>query len=978
VRAAGLRERVLYLTDAADVDANFFWHLQQDNPNGSGILIVDECTAEFYSRLRNLADGLPSGFTVVSIGPLEYDARGGALELGPLDVDELANILETFAPELTEPVRRAIAARCGGSPKLVVDLGREFARSTDSIRGWEEVERSRDLVEYLNEHMFPVEAQDPAATVMRGLSLFTRLGWWEEVAHQGRAVMDFFSVDWNVARQAAEQLILRGVVSRRGRFLYPTPDVLANYLTRETIQIREPGELSELFDILPGDAQRAFAERLRQLGEDPETQGVIREITGGAGFFRSLAALDDRATAHLLRLLAPSYPDSILRQLERVLGVASHEELIAFKAGRREVMWALEELAWWREHFTTAARLVLRLAWAENEDIANNATGIWQRFFQVVLGGTEAPYDERLPVLREALQDDDPEIRRLGVLALGAALQTAHIHRIGGPPEDTGRLPPDDWRPNTRDEWIEIIRRCLEELDPLLDDPDPTVRAQAVDVLERRGGDLINAGLLEEWAARAGRLATEPFEVRKPLLRVVTWRLRHADDLDAAQIELLERLEADLAGVAFSDRLRRVVGAWDYERERFGGSQGHPAIRELAEEALAEPTVLEPELSWLLGGDANSGFIFGKQLGCLDADDGLMEMIVGRWDPDILDDRFITGYLAGVAERRGVDWLEDRLDEWSTRPEMGLLVANTTWRALSSDRAVRRLIRLIEDGHVSPSYVGRLVAGFWARDIGVDLFRDLIVTASQDKSPAAVSGRLSVLDQYLSEYPDRLNTLRPLVDEALEDGAGLTYGSMDPYHWKNLAEQVVEDEPLHMIRLCLEVVERDEDQILEDELRDVLHRAVSIAGWRAFEEVLGPAISENTSLLWRLDNPFMGPSLLSHFDPEAIVEWVAGDVDSRLHLIAHAAPVGGGESLQGLARVLLVRWGERDEVRSALAATFGTGGWTGPESGWLAEKIGQAERWEQDPDPNVRRWAQDLVFSYRRRLEQARLVEQEE
>ena len=50
-----------------------------------------------------------------------------------------------------------------------------------------------------------------------------------------------------------------------------------------------------------------------------------------------------------------------------------------------------------------------------------------------------------------------------------------------------------------------------------------------------------------------------------------------------------------------------------------------------------------------------------------------------------------------------------------------------------------------------------------------------------------------------------------------------------------------------------------------------------------------------------------------------------------------------GEPLNPHARELLVRWGDRKEVMSALAATFGSGSWWGPESGWLKGKIEKAK-----------------------------------
>lgn len=167
------------------------------------------------------------------------------------------------------------------------------------------------------------------------------------------------------------------------------------------------------------------------------------EIVGDPDFFRSPEDLNDPARAHFLRLLAPVFPGAALAALDRAVGTASREGLLGLDdGGRRELVWMLEELAWWQDHFDRAARLLLRLAWAENETYANNATGIWSRLFQVWLGGTAAPYERRLALLRETLRDPDPTIRKLGLVGLGSALQTRNMSRVGGPPEDTGRLPP--------------------------------------------------------------------------------------------------------------------------------------------------------------------------------------------------------------------------------------------------------------------------------------------------------------------------------------------------------------------------------------------------------------------------------------------------------------------------------------------------------------------------------------------------------
>jgi hypothetical protein len=167
---------------------------------------------------------------------------------------------------------------------------------------------------------------------------------------------------------------------------------------------------------------------------------------------------------------------------------------------------------------------------------------------------------------------------------------------------------------------------------------------------------------------------------------------------------------------------------------------------------------------------------------------------------------------------------------------------------------------------------------------------------------------------------------------------------------------------------------------LDDESREVLftalQKATSADKARIFEEIIGPAIDADSRLLWSFED-LTEKKLLDEFEPDQVIRWAEQKPDTRLYLIARSVPVSG-QPLGGLARTLLVRHGAREDVRSALAATFGTGQWTGAESYWLADKFEQLQRWAQDPDPNVRRWATEQLEFYERRLDRVRLLEEEE
>ena len=63
-----------------------------------------------------------------------------------------------------------------------------------------------------------------------------------------------------------------------------------------------------------------------------------------------------------------------------------------------------------------------------------------------------------------------------------------------------------------------------------------------------------------------------------------------------------------------------------------------------------------------------------------------------------------------------------------------------------------------------------------------------------------------------------------------------------------------------------------------------------------------------------------------------------------------------------LARAILMKYGERDEVRSCLRSNYLTGGWWGPGSLHYKEKQQQMLRLKEGEDnENVKRWIDEFV-----------------
>ena len=101
--------------------------------------------------------------------------------------------------------------------------------------------------------------------------------------------------------------------------------------------------------------------------------------------------------------------------------------------------------------------------------------------------------------------------------------------------------------------------------------------------------------------------------------------------------------------------------------------------------------------------------------------------------------------------------------------------------------------------------------------------------------------------------------------------------------------------------------------------------------------------------------------LLSVIPVEIVEAWVGNDVRLARSL-ASVAPVGGDEPAP-IARFLLGRFGEDEEVASNLYAQFISGFWTGPESDRVTRQIEQLTKWRQRSNEplGVRTWARDMI-----------------
>src|SRR5262249_50545059 len=137
--------------------------------------------------------------------------------------------------------------------------------------------------------------------------------------------------------------------------------------------------------------------------------------------------LADEATVKRLARLVEIEPQTLLPQLRRLIESISTADLrllharsegadfdpvrlqrsASGEAARRELVWLAEKFTRFPEHFADAERILLRLALAETEIYANNASGIWKIIFRPLLSGTSLPFAERIRLLEQRFQTEE-------------------------------------------------------------------------------------------------------------------------------------------------------------------------------------------------------------------------------------------------------------------------------------------------------------------------------------------------------------------------------------------------------------------------------------------------------------------------------------------------------------------------------------------------------------------------------------------
>ena len=1008
LRAPDLAPLVLFSDRPSDVEgSDVFNRMLVSDSTARAILVVDECNATIKSTLVNklaAADGRVQLITICSDAD-RPNAVQGVVSPELLDDDQVRQVIEGYGVP-ADSARRWVEL-CSGSPRVANVIGENLAtnqedilKPPDGVSLWDRYIAGSDQIGGPN--------YQARRTVLMWLSLFKKFGFAEPFDKESSWLFNKIHKEEAMSRgtflNSIKELRNRHIL-QGDKTLYISPKALHVFMWREWWNVYGGvGFNLEQFQIDDATLQQPqtltsemvdwFFEMFRYAAGSNAAPIVEQLLSPGGPF--TIEVLDSSRGSNFFMALAEGDPRSALEFLKRTVGKQPKETLLEFTEGRRGSVVALEMIAVWRDYFHDAARLLKMLALTENESWANNATGVFCGLFSLSYGtmaSTEAPPEQRLPLILELLNAPEADERALGIRAVDVALNVGNSFKMVGADWQGLRRLPDLWQPKTWGElfdayravWAAVVGRI-----PTFDPRDQELASKVILTHTRSLGVAPALGTMVRESLRT--LLAASFLDRTQLIEAVEEILHYDGERIEPEAKAdWEVLRDQLIGTDFHSRLLRFV-ALDLLTDKFDENQrpvdkSEEPIRELAREAVGTPALLEPELNWLFTSRAANGFRFGRALCEEDAVFSLLPTLMAR-TKDATNDQnliFMCGYVAVIRERNENAW-EDLLDDLASSPETASRVLEISWRSGPvTERAALRVLDLVTGEKADFSLLRMFAYGSALSTVSGETVTAFLSYLVNNSSPQAAVIGLDLLSSvaHSKGLEPGINldiVTKLLLHPAFFDSSPENrQAQMTPYHWVEITRKLIAVRPESLLPIGLKVLDfiGARSSIAGDafsSVRSILNEATRSHPAEVWEVVAKqltlPLDSKGfATQVWLSGGHAMfdqaGAGAIVLFPPETLWDWVGADVEKRAWLLGHLVPPDLTEAPGNvsLARELLVRYGDREDVQNELVARFSSGGWTGSTSGhYSAVRTGLEAYLEAETNPLVIQWVKKFML----------------
>ena len=993
---------VVYYRSVSEFESSLLMNAINFNDNLSAIIVIDGCEPHLQIRIWDELKHRGDRIKLITISN-SYDKIPEDVsdcKVLPLEDEQISEIIQDYKVPKFQADRHTDL--CSGSPFMAHHVGKVLDHSsgdTSEVLSQDSIYKSF-YVDLERENIDSPEVQQKEL-VLQHIALFKQFGYEQSVVGDAKVIAKKVEtaapqITWMRFRKIVKDLRKDGLL--KGEYtLNITPKLLHIKLWTDWWEIYadEGFNIAEFTYCLTPELVNWFYEMFRYATGSEAASRIVKELLGPNGPFQKGNYLQTNLGSRFFSVLTEANPTSALQCLMRTIGAWDRETLLHFTEGRRNVIWALEKIATYGNLFADAARLLLALGEAENEGWSNNASGVFAALFSPGYGRvapTEASPAVRFPVLKEAFESVSKERRALGLKACRAALQSRHFSRIGSAEYQGLRPEPKLWRPKTYGEIYDAYRRVwlllVSQLERLPEDE----RKEGIEILLGHVRGLARIPNLAEMVVDTVSMIIEKMYVsEKQVIATISQLLNYeGKELPKDTRQRWEQLRDELVKPDFHSMMQRYVGMDlledKFDEERNHVDQAKPWIEKLAQQAVDTPSLLQSELDWLVTTEAKKGYQFGRELGKRDDGFALLPTLLdaqrnARKDVSVY---FLGGYFRAIFDSNVAEW-EKQLDALVADTTLNIAIPELTNCSSMTDRAGWRILKLAKSGIISVNHFGIFDYFKVIESLSNEVFTAWIKFLLNATEKSTVSVVLHLYERYYifpkvkSTLPRDL-TFRILSHPSLfEESDGSGFGTMTDHYWAEIGKAFIDLHPEKSLELIDPILSHfgQEGTIIDiySETCLVLDQITERYPAEVWEQVCKYLEDQtNFSKVFSLERWLRGrddsaggetAGTLTLIPRKKIWEWVDQDVENRAwHLASRLLPktlsvVGWQNSL---VRAVLMRYGERDEVRSSLRSNYLTEVWWGPGSLHYKEKQRQLLHLKEGEDnENVKRWIDEFV-----------------
>jgi len=999
-----LRDSVLYAVESEAGPVDIRRAVQNLADCGKrAVVVVDDCTTETRRQIASMAQRASSQLSLVTIENESPDGRTSepALSVSGAPDSVVEGIVRQVSPELSESDRRRVARFSEGFPKiaLLVCAARKangsLAHATES-----------DLVDRFVLGSDPYE-RDMILKVSRLLAVFWTVrysdsgsDWGHEISSLGRGLSaeDFHA--------ALGELVRRGVAKRNGHNIAIRPRPIALRLAERQWEDWQPARWDQ---VLAGEASpdsRIMAARqLALLNSTEIATQVVEHVCRPNGPLVGWSGVSRPCNAELLSSLAEVCPDIVAELLEGALAEVELESV--GNDTRRHIVRALEKIAFDRETFVAGARLLLRLATHENEPWANNATGQFSALFPVILGNTAAGAEDRLAMLGEAADSEDPIQLGVVVEALIKGIRTDHFSREVGPEVRGAGRALESWHPPTPEAASDYVRQCATRLGAM------AVRNDEVGAAARTGlgeqlRSMVGFGLIDT----VERIVEDVRDRRQASWPEAMESLRHFIAYDADRLgddDLSTRVQALIESFqprSVEHRLKFLVKEmpWDYPSEERLEPEELDArqlteVERLARSLASDPRELKRHFPMLCQGEQRKTGLFGYSAAKYVPDPlALLDSIKAAIAEVPKDDRnysLLVGFLEGIADKRtdATETITALKKEAAKSPILAPALPLISGRLGVTDSDLSLVISALRLNHLSPRMLFQWLAGNALSDASEDsvaeLFEFLLI---RDAESYAVC--VELLSTFSRGKGDHLNRYRRHVLRTAENigkwpiPAHTNYGFERVMKWL-LGKGRGDADACELALILATTLRSPDDRSTERAIEPLLPLLL-----KEFPEITWPVIGQeivsNKRRAWQLEFMLGTPNVRHSKDPailqlpeSTMIAWCRANPAEAPPFLAAVLPIfadgldGTSLRLHPLARRLIDEFGDSDRVLKGFARNMMTFSYVGSLSTYLVRYRPILEELQAHPRLSIRLWSKRGLRQLETWIEEAKAEDAE-